>query len=105
MNITRRSLLVSPVLAAFVAAVPDVIKSALAKAPGMSTTARGSFAVMFPRGSTIGFGGVQDTLVSTGAEWIPIDSVLGQAVLNELAVNLRSDGTLRHRQHHWPRPA
>lgn len=41
--------------------------------------------------------------ISTGSELVPLQSLEGQAVLNERAVNLRSDGTLRHRQHHWPR--
>lgn len=43
------------------------------------------------------------TMISTGRELIPWDSPEGQAIANETAVNLRSDGTIRHRQHHWPR--
>lgn len=38
--------------------------------------------------------------ISTGYSLVPVKSPEGQAVLNSMAVNLRSDGTLRHRQHH-----
>lgn len=47
-----------------------------------------------PRGAVMG------RWVSTGENYILVDSHEGQAVLNSMAVNLRSDGTLIHRQHH-----
>lgn len=42
-------------------------------------------------------------MISTGTELVPWDSPEGQAIARETAVNLRSDGTIRHRQHHQPR--
>lgn len=42
-------------------------------------------------------------LVSNGINLVPIDSDEGQDILNQSAVNLREDGSIRHRQHHWPR--
>lgn len=56
------------------------------------------------RGTIMGIdyavGGTSITLISNGVYFIPIESDEGQAILNESAVNLRADGSIRHRQHH-----
>lgn len=39
-------------------------------------------------------------MISTGAGLVPLESEEGQRILAERAVNLRSDGSIRHRQHH-----
>lgn len=40
------------------------------------------------------------TLISTGNTWVLLESPVGEAIARGMAVNLRSDGSIRHRQHH-----
>lgn len=51
-----------------------------------------------PRGVVVEMHGLQ--LVSTGTRLVSIESDEGEAIARENAVNLRSDGSVRHRQHH-----
>lgn len=39
-------------------------------------------------------------MISNGVGLVPLESEEGQRILIERAVNLRSDGSIRHRQHH-----
>lgn len=69
-------------------------------------TAPSTVRTYYPRGTILGIdhvSGGSDTWISDGSQMIPIEGEEGQRILMESAVNVRSDGTIRHRQHHWPR--
>lgn len=93
---------------------PELSEAAVARFKRMSrhfANAKGmSFTPMprayLTRGTIVGMdhsedmGGGSYTLISDGVHMLPIDSDEGQRILNESAVNVRADGSIRHRQHH-----
>lgn len=90
-------------LVAAIAAVPTFFASLRAEAAKIDELSRARIpAFNHPRGAlSYSAGPISEPIsISTGREWVLIESPAGQGVLNEMAVNLRSDGTMRHRQHH-----